>query len=433
MSKKAKNYSGQYRLFLKYLLSAFIIIGLSLQVCSQDLDYARKVHKKLTSKAFHGRGYVRNGDGKAAAFIAGQFSKDKLEAFNNSYFQYYNFPINTFPGKITLSIDGVKLIPGEDFVISCSAPAVDETFKLQLLPDSINTIDLLELYLQTASFDNQFLVIEGDFRKLYGKTIPGVKGVILLTEKTPYWHVSNGGQVDSTIWLKIKKDRLPAGASSISLKAKNTFIPDYGTQNVVGFVKGKKQPGRFIVFSAHYDHLGMMGNKTIYPGANDNGSGSSMLLDLARYYALPENQPDYSIVFMAFSGEERGLMGSTFYAEHPLFPLNQIELLINLDMVGTGSEGITIVNATVFPELFNRFVRLNEEGHYLKEVKERGESCNSDHCPFYQKGVQSIFIYTRGKEHMAYHTPLDNADNFPFTAYNGLFRLLTAVAEETQK
>jgi Zn-dependent M28 family amino/carboxypeptidase len=239
--------------------------------------------------------------------------------------------------------------------------------------------------------------------------------------------------VDSTIWLKLKKDRLPAGASSISLKAANKFIPDYSTQNVIAFVKGKKQPDRFIVFSAHYDHLGMMGNKTIYPGANDNGSGSSMLLDLARHYALPENQPDYSIVFMAFSGEERGLMGSTFYAGHPLFPLNQIDLLINLDMVGTGSEGITIVNATVFPELFQQFVTLNEKGHFVKEVKERGESCNSDHCPFYQKGVPSIFIYTRGKEHMAYHTPLDNADNFPFTAYNGLFKLLTAVVEETQK
>lgn len=418
----------------KQLLFLFITLFVNGQFAlAQDIDYARKIHKKLTSKAFHGRGYVKNGDGKAAAFVAGQFSKDKLKAFNNSYFQYYNFAVNTFPGKITLSIDGTKMIPGEDFVISSSAPAVDGTFSLQVLPDSINTIDLLLQFLKKTNVGSQFLVIEGDFRKLYGKTIPGVKGVILLTEKTPYWHVSNSGAVDSTIWLKVKKDRLPTESSSISLKAKNTFIPDYATQNVVAYVKGKTEPEHFLVFSAHYDHLGMMGIKTIYPGANDNGSGSAMLLDLARYYSLPENQPDYSIVFMSFSGEERGLMGSTYYADHPLFPLNQIDLLINLDMVGTGSEGITIVNATVFPELFQRFVHLNEKGHFIKEVKERGESCNSDHCPFYQKGVQSIFIYTRGKEHLDYHTPSDNADDFPFTAYNGLFKLITAVAEETQK
>jgi hypothetical protein len=420
-------------LFYNRFSIVLTVLLLTTQLQSQDLAYARKVHKKLTSKAFHGRGYVKNGDGMAAAFIAKQFSADGLQAFDDSYFQYYSFPINTFPGKITLSVDGSRLTPGQDFVISSSAAAVDGTFKLRFLPDTINTVESLLSFLKETKVSQQFLVIEGDFRKRYGHTIPGVKGIILLTEKTPYWHVSNAGQVEGTVWLKIKKDRLPGNASSISLKATNKFIPDYSTQNVIAFVKGKKQPDRFIVFSAHYDHLGMMGTQAIYPGANDNGSGSSMLLDLARHYTLPENQPDYSIVFMAFSGEERGLMGSTFYAGHPLFPLNQIDLLINLDMVGTGSEGITIVNASVFPDLFNRFVTLNKKGQFIKEVKERGESCNSDHCPFYEKGVEAIFIYTRGKEHMAYHTPLDNADNFPFTAYNGLFKLLTAVVEETQK
>jgi len=419
-------------LFQKCLLIVLGIFLLTTQLQSQNLDYARQMHNKLTSKAFHGRGYVKNGDGKAAQFIAKQFSQDRLQAFNDDYFQYYDFPVNTFPAKIKLEIEGVKLIPGEDFVISSSASSVDGTFNLHFVPDSVNNEDLFLTYLEKTNFKNQYLVVEGKFRKLYGKTIPGIKGVILLTEKTPYWHVSNSGQVDSTIWLKIKKDRLPTDAASISLQAENTFIPNYQTQNVIAFVKGKKQPERFVVFSAHYDHLGMMGNKTIYPGANDNGSGTAMLLDLARHYSLPENQPDYSIAFMAFSGEERGLMGSTFYAEHPLFPLEQIELLINLDMVGTGSEGITIVNSTVFPDLFNRFVTLNEKGNYLKEVKERGESCNSDHCPFYEKGVQSIFIYTRGEEHMHYHTPFDNADNFPFTAYDGLFKLLTAVVKKTE-
>ncbi|RLD43744.1 MAG: arginyl aminopeptidase [Bacteroidetes bacterium] len=434
---KAKDQGSSFLLFnhllKKQLLIVLGILLLTAQVRSQNLNYTRTVHKKLTSKSFHGRGYVKNGDGKAAAFIASQFSKNRLQAFNDDYFQQYSFPVNTFPGKIILSIDGVKLIPGEDFVISSSAPSVDGTFDLHFLPDTINNAESLLAFLKLTNLQNLFLVVEGDFRKLYGKTIPSIKGIILLTEKTPYWHVSNSGQVDSTIWLKIKKDRLPTDASTISLKAENVFIPNYPTQNVIAFIKGKKKPEHFVVFSAHYDHLGMMGNKTIYPGANDNGSGTAMLLDLARHYSQAENQPDYSIAFLAFSGEERGLMGSTFYAENPLFPLDQIELLVNLDMVGTGSEGITIVNSTVFPDLFNRFVTLNKKGNYLKEVKQRGESCNSDHCPFYQKSVQSIFIYTRGKEHLHYHTPLDNANDFPFTAYNGLFKLLTAVVEETEK
>ena len=158
-----------------------IVLGLSLlttQLYSQNLDYARQLHNKLTSKAFHGRGYVKNGDGKAAQFIAQQFSKDKLEAFNESYFQSYDFPINTFPGKIILQVDGVNLVPGEDFVISSSAASVDGTFNLFRLPDTVNNVESLIALLQKTDFNNQFLVVEGNFRKLYGKTIPGIKGVV---------------------------------------------------------------------------------------------------------------------------------------------------------------------------------------------------------------------------------------------------------------
>jgi Zn-dependent M28 family amino/carboxypeptidase len=104
--------------------------------------------------------------------------------------------------------------------------------------------------------------------------------------------------------------------------------------------------------------------------------------------------------------------------------LEAISLLINLDMVGTGSEGITIVNSIAYKELLDDMIEINEKNNYLSKIKERGESCNSDHCAFYNKGVKSIFIYTMGQEHLAYHTPDDTADKIPFTAYNGLFGLL---------
>jgi len=211
------------------------------------------------------------------------------------------------------------------------------------------------------------------------------------------------------------------------------FELEHQTQNVIGFVRGKKYPELFIAFTAHYDHLGMMGKRTYFPGANDNGSGTAMVTDLAKYYAQPENQPDYSIVFMLFSGEEAGLFGSNYYADHPLFRLEQITMLINLDMVGTGSEGITVVNGKAYKNVMDAFEKINEGNKYLSEIKARGEACNSDHCPFYQKGVKSIFIYTRGKEHTAYHSVKDTADDFPFTAYDGLFKLLTKYVDEIQE
>jgi len=413
------------------LLLCLIFLSTCFSSYAQDISYARQLLHKLSGKSFHGRGYVKKGDKKAADFIANEFSKHSLQSFENNYLQPYHFSVNTFPGKIKLKIDGKKLTPGEDFVISSSAPAIDGNFKLLFLPDSVNNADIFLASLEELEVENQFLVVKGNYRRLYGKTIKGVKGVILLTDKTPFWHVSNSGEVNNTVWLKIIKNKLNQKAASIEVSAKNSFISKYPTQNVVAYIEGTKQPERFVVFSAHYDHLGMMGNKTYYPGANDNASGTAMLMDLARHYSRAENQPDYSIAFIAFSGEETGLKGSSYYANHPLFPLDQIELLINLDMVGSGSEGITIVNGSIYPELFRTFERLNAKGDFVKEVKARNESCNSDHCPFFEKGVQSVFIYTRGKEHLYYHVPADKDTEFPFTAYNGLFKLLIAVANQT--
>jgi Zn-dependent M28 family amino/carboxypeptidase len=179
-------------------------------------------------------------------------------------------------------------------------------------------------------------------------------------------------------------------------------VKKHKTQNVVGFVEGIKYPDSFFVFTAHYDHIGMMGKDVIFPGANDNASGTAMIMDLAKHYS--KSKPEYSIVFIAFSGEEAGLYGSRFFSENPLFPLEKIKLLINLDMVGTGSDGIAFVNGSVFTDLFEIVNQINEEKNYLKRIKARGEACNSDHCFFYQKGVPAFFIYSMGKEHMHYHS-----------------------------
>lgn len=415
---------------MKKIIVFIAVFILGWQLNAQDIEYARKVMGKLTSKSFHGRGYVKTGDEKAALYIANQFEKNGIQAFNPGYFQTYTFPINTFPGKISIEIDGEKLKPGKDFVISSSSPSIVGEFKLVGLPDTITTDTGFILTINSYKDSEAILVSNYSSRKLYGKTFDGIRGIVVLDKDSPSWHVSNGNKTENTSWFKINKSVIPSDAKHISISASSSFIGEYKTQNVIGFVKGKSDSDRYIILSAHYDHLGMMGNKTYFPGANDNASGTAMVMDLARYYALPENQPEYSIVFMLFSGEEAGLYGSYYYAEHPLFPLEQVRMLINLDMVGSGSEGITVVNGKAYQNVMDDFNRINEEYSYLSEIKARGESCNSDHCPFYKKGVKSIFIYTRGKELMEYHTIKDVDDNFPFTAYNGLFNLLAKYVGE---
>ena len=412
--------------YLTFLLSLLIIVAAS----AQDVNYARNILNELSSEKYHGRGYVKNGDANAAKFIAKQFKKDGLDKFNDSYFQKYSFPINTFPGSLTVSIDNEELIPGEDYVISLSASTINKEYEIHNISGYSTNTDSLILAMGSIGGDGMFFINEKNTRKIYGKTILDIEAIAVLTDKTPYWHVSNGNNVENTVWLKIKKDKVPDNAERIKVKVKNKFIENYNTQNVIGYVKGSKYPNKNFVFTAHYDHLGMMGNQTYYPGANDNASGTSMVLDLARHFSLPENKPEYSVVFILLSGEEAGLYGSKYFASNPLFPLEDIKLVVNLDMVGSGSDGITVVNGTIYDKLMQKMQTINTKNQYLKEIKSRGESCNSDHCPFYRKGVQAIFIYTRGKELKEYHTVDDKSDNFPFTAYNGLFGLLTGLVQD---
>jgi len=146
-----------------------------------------------------------------------------------------------------------------------------------------------------------------------------------------------------------------------------------------------------------------------------------MVLNLARYFS---NHPlRYSVVFICFSGEELGLLGSQHYVSNPLFPLEAIKFLINLDIVGTGDEGIKVVNATEFPNEFEAIVKLNDQEQLMKQVSPRGKAANSDHYPFYLKQVPCFFIYTLGGI-SAYHDIYDRAETLPLTDYDDLLELL---------
>ena len=104
------------------------------------------------------------------------------------------------------------------------------------------------------------------------------------------------------------------------------------------------------------------------------------------------------MAFMLFSGEEAGLMGSKHYVNHPLFPLEEIKLVINLDMVGTGQQGVILFNAPQRPLEAAMVQKINEEKHYMKEVEERIGTANSDHWPFEEKEIPAIFFLTKGQE-----------------------------------
>ena len=392
---------------------------------AQDKDFAREIIDTLTSPAMHGRGYVKNGDQIAANFIGSQFEKFELKTFGNNYFQPFSISINTFPDTIEVYVDNHSLVPGKDFVISSSSPATSGTYNLVWALADDGKMQMERILLNEKTSNDVF--ITGINLKAFKEvdSLP-LSGLINLVDNKIWWHVSDGYRVKNYFHLQIERDKMPKGAKTITVHAQSKFIENYQTQNVIGWIKGKIWPDSFYVFTAHYDHLGQMGPDVYFSGANDNASGTAMIIDMARFYSDPDNQPDYSIAFMAFSAEEAGLKGSSYYANNPLFPLDKIKFLINLDMVGSGSEGIKVVNGTIFKNEFDKLVQLNNDHQFINSVNKRGEAANSDHYPFYAKGVPSFFIYTLGDECKEYHNIYDISENVPLTEYEDLFKLLTS-------
>lgn len=371
----------------KHFLILFLIIPGA--VFSQDIKLARTILDTLSSRTMWGRGYTNNGLDKAADYIHAQFEAFGLVPMDSKTFkQPFTLPVNTFPGGMELKLNGRQLIPGKEFIIMPESSGKVTHSKLQQ-KDSLTFVS------------------------------PADRIVVVLKDKLT-WSVSN--QVADYTGIEVIKSAIE-NPLTIDLNVANQFIPEYKTANICGIVKGTLQPDSLIVLTAHYDHLGGMGRNTYFPGANDNASGVSLLLNLARHYAA--NPAPYSMAFICFAAEEAGLRGSRHFTEQPLVDLTKIRFLINLDMVGTGETGITVVNALQYPKEFGLLNRINDAHDYLVKINARGKAANSDHYFFTEKGVPAFFIYTTGGT-KAYHDVNDQPGGLPLTAYNSLFKLFVA-------
>jgi Zn-dependent M28 family amino/carboxypeptidase len=164
-----------------------------------------------------------------------------------------------------------------------------------------------------------------------------------------------------------------------------------------------------------------MGSETYFPGGNDNASGNAMLIHLAE--ELIKHPIKYNVLFVAFAGEEIGLLGSKYMSANPIIPLKDIRFMLNLDIMGSGEEGITVVNSTLFPKEFDLLKSINAKKRLLKEIKPRGPAANSDHYHFTEAGVPAFFIYTMGPN-KHYHDVEDRYEALSFEAFNSLNQLL---------
>jgi aminopeptidase YwaD len=213
--------------------------------------------------------------------------------------------------------------------------------------------------------------------------------------------------------------------------------------NVVGILEGTDAAlkNEAIVIGAHYDHLGKGGNGSlavnsteIHHGADDNASGTSALLELARQFAK-EKKNKRTLIFIAFGGEEEGLLGSKFYVNNPVFPLEKTVAMINMDMVGRLKDDKLTVGGIGTASQWNETVKRKNEilfdsangygvgGKFALQLNEDGFG-PSDHSSFYGKQIPVLFFFTG--THSDYHKPTDTAEKIN---YEGLLKITNFVSE----
>lgn len=413
---------------LKHLLLCLIFIPAS----GQDRAYAREILDTLCSPHFDGRGYYNDGELRAAQFIRGEFEQMGLQPFGEDFLQPFTLSVNTIVGDPQVRLKGKKMAAGVDFLIDPSSPPFSGSESLVWLTKT-ELMDRESFGRAVGRCRGQFLVVdpalvadEGKEARQLARSMIGflkfseevdAAGIIEVTDKLTFTASQERAVRPHVV---VMREKLTREDKKLQLRLESHFDPKHTSQNVIGYLEGEIKD-TFVAVVGHYDHLGRMGDAIYFPGANDNASGIAMMLSLAKAYST--GKPRYSMVFMAFGSEEIGLVGSKYYTDHPLFPLSQIKFLVNLDILGTGDEGIQVVNGKQYPEAFEKLVSLNTDRSLLHQVKVRGESCNSDHCFFHAHGVPSFFIYTLGGAGH-YHDVYDRSEELPLTEFEDLFVLL---------
>ncbi len=227
---------------------------------------------------------------------------------------------------------------------------------------------------------------------------------------------------------------------------KKAFSPKLGdSENIWAFIEGTEKPDEILVISAHYDHVGMK-NGEVYNGADDDGSGTVALLELAAAFQKAKKDgkgPKRSILFLHVTGEEHGLHGSRFYAENPLYDIAATIANINIDMIGRrgygkedndnyvyviGSDRLSTDLHTISEAANEKYIGMELDYKYNDLNDPNRFYYRSDHYNFAKKGIPAIFYFNG--VHDDYHKPTDTPDKIDYPLLAKRTQLAFAVAWE---
>jgi hypothetical protein len=423
----------------------------------------------IASAAMEGREAGTAGERKAAAYLESQYRNLKFTPGNNGN---YKMPFKLYKSKIEnsdLSINGNPMVLNQDYWISPamapSAPYHNST--ILYVGDDFNdksTLDVKGKLLVALEGKDRTIVTIAAARKL------GAAGIIVIAKQNPKnasdmesrlsLNKGNANFIGMTISKAIASPlvggskpysesdwtEVPKGVYNVTIDWKvNANSLEVPSANVIAYIPSNQKSDEYVFITSHYDHEGIK-NGEIYYGADDDGSGTTGVLALAEafYNAIRKGfSPKRNIVFMNVSGEEKGLLGSEYYSDHPIFPLDKTSVDINIDMIGRidptykgdstnylyligedklSSDLLPItnqVNKSVHLELDRRFNDPSDPNRFYYR---------SDHYNFAKKGVPVIFYFNG--THADYHKPTDRVEKINFDLMEKRAQLIFMTAWE---
>ncbi|WP_420572910.1 M28 family peptidase [Kordia sp.] len=270
--------------------------------------------------------------------------------------------------------------------------------------------------------------------------------VQLKEESSSFFYYFVNDDLAKDIYPKIAED-----ATVTSLKMNGTIVNkdktnDVTSENVVAIIKGDEKPEEYIVISAHLDHEGVKNGK-VYNGADDDGSGTVAMLEIAEAFKKAQkegNGPKRSIVFLHVTGEEKGLLGSRYYTDNPIFPLENTVCDLNIDMIGRidpkrtegdrnyvyliGSDKLSTDLHNISEEVNKKYANIELDYTFNDENDPNRYYYRSDHYNFAKNNVPVIFYFNG--THDDYHKPTDTADKINYDLLENRTRLIFYTAWE---
>lgn len=460
---------------LTTLFCSIYILGVSSAPIAAELTEERimKHIEVLAHDSLEGRQVGSDGEAKAAAYISEQFKEIGLEPLgdNGSYLQSFEFTSEIRPGENnSLTIGGVSYTLDSNYMPLKSSKSgsfsFDELvyvgFGIELESDSIEHHDYLDkdvagkavLISRFAPDGNEphgpYYSVAGMDAKIAEALKREVAAIFFFTpedqddelSKGPRQRVSAKGVPIVFLNRSVFGEATPTpealAEAKFELSVDLERVKDQGV-NVAGLLTGEK-PGaadRVVVIGAHFDHLGFGGpgsgslyagsDAQIHNGADDNASGTSGVIELARYFAAKKSEMDYSILFATFTGEESGLLGSNFLVKNPPIDTARFNFMVNMDMIGRmqdDEKGLGVFGvgtSPTFKEYFEGY-----DGELKINSKESGVG-PSDHSAFYNSSIPVLHFFTGS--HEDYHKPSDDVEKIQPTALKRVLEFVAARVE----